>query len=369
LAAIRRCGAGQLRPIPDRLCDILEVPRPDPKQPDEDKNTYVFEKPVTFHHPGSTRTRGRIDLYRLGCFVLEAKQGSSPVQLESKVLTLTSEEDRRPSQPARGTRRWDEAMIRAHGQARNYARALPEWPPFLLVVDVGHCIELYSDFDRMGKGYLHFPDPRSHRIFLEDLKEPEVRKTLRKVWLDPMGLDPSQYAARVTRAVTERLAKLGLSLEHTHHPKEVADFLMRCLFTMFAEDVELLPIEGFTDLLKKHRDKPQYLQPMIEALWKEMNHGGFSVALGQKVLRFNGRFFLNPTALLLTTEQIDLLIEAADADWSEVEPAIFGTLLERARSKQTRRSLEQGTFLVGAVLFCLARRRKSSGNKAPTLLA
>ena len=26
-----------------------------------------------------------------------------------------------------------------------------------------------------------------------------------------------------------------------HDPKDVAEFLMRCLFTMFAEDVELIP--------------------------------------------------------------------------------------------------------------------------------
>ena len=326
-------------PFLSELCDILDLPRPDPKQPDEDKNTYVFEKPVTFHHPGSTRTRGRIDLYRLGCFVLEAKQGSSPVQLEAEVLTLTSEPGRRSSQPVRGTRRWDEAMIRAHGQARNYARALPEWPPFLLVVDVGFCIDLYSDFARMGKGYLPFPDPRSHRILIEDLKDSEVRETLRKVWLDPLSLDPSQYAARVTKKVAEGLAELGLSLEQTQDPKEVADFLMRCLFTMFAEDVGLLPADGFTDLLKKHRNNPQYLQPMIIALWREMDSGGFSVALGQMVLRFNGRFFKNPTALSLTSKQIDLLIKAADTDWSEVEPAIFGTLLERALDPKERHRL------------------------------
>jgi hypothetical protein len=28
-----------------------------------------------------------------------------------------------------------------------YAQAIPdEWPPFLIVVDVGHCMQLYADF-------------------------------------------------------------------------------------------------------------------------------------------------------------------------------------------------------------------------------
>jgi hypothetical protein len=54
------------------LCDLLEVPRPNPATPDEADNAYVFEKGVPLPH-GATE---RIDLYRRGCFVLEAKQGS-----------------------------------------------------------------------------------------------------------------------------------------------------------------------------------------------------------------------------------------------------------------------------------------------------
>jgi hypothetical protein len=44
--------------------------------------------------------------------------------------------------------RRDAAMLRARGQAEQYAKALPEWPPFLIVADVGHSIETYADFTR-----------------------------------------------------------------------------------------------------------------------------------------------------------------------------------------------------------------------------
>ncbi|MFZ2360609.1 MAG: type IIL restriction-modification enzyme MmeI, partial [Anaerolineae bacterium] len=54
------------------LCDALDVPRPDPTVADEADNAYVFEKAV----PLPSGSVGRIDLYRRGCFVLEAKQGS-----------------------------------------------------------------------------------------------------------------------------------------------------------------------------------------------------------------------------------------------------------------------------------------------------
>ena len=47
-------------------------------------------------------------------------------------------------------------MIAARSQADRYARALPGsegWPPFLIVVDVGHSIELFSEFTRSGRLY------------------------------------------------------------------------------------------------------------------------------------------------------------------------------------------------------------------------
>ena len=54
------------------LCDVLGVARPEPKTAYEERNAYVFEKSVPLPHG----TTGGIDLYRRGCFVLEAKQGS-----------------------------------------------------------------------------------------------------------------------------------------------------------------------------------------------------------------------------------------------------------------------------------------------------
>jgi hypothetical protein len=57
------------------------------------------------------------------------------------------------------------------------------------------------------------------------------------------------------------------------------------------------------------------------------------------VLRFNGDLFESVEALPVTAQQLDLLIEAAKADWRDVEPAIFGTLLERALNPGERHRL------------------------------
>lgn len=65
------------KPFLNELCDLLGVPRPDPARPDTAQNAYVFERRVDFAHDPD-RERGRIDLYKQGCFVLEAKQGADP---------------------------------------------------------------------------------------------------------------------------------------------------------------------------------------------------------------------------------------------------------------------------------------------------
>ena len=307
------------------LCQLLDLPRPDPASDDTRDNAYVFERRVDMPHADGSVTRGFIDLYRRGCFILEAKQTGK--ELDSGG--------------------WNSAMLRAQNQADQYARALPNdegRPPFIVVVDVGRSIELYSEFSRSGATYVPYPDPAHHRIRLTDLHDAAIRERLTLLWLDPLKLDPSREAARVTRAIADQLAKLAKSLEADGQPAQrVAHFLMRALFTMFAEDVGLLPaVDGtgaFTSLLHNLRDKPAAFAPALESLWHTMNHGGFDARLMEHIRRFNGGLFSTPDVIPLNREQIDLLLTAVRADWRFVEPAIFGTLLERALDPLERHKL------------------------------
>ncbi len=331
------------------LCTLLEVPPPEPTIPDEDQNTYVFEKAVLFNNGDGTTSQGRVDLYRQRCFVLESKQGSErkDAAQANALAEKTKKQKRRSGTAQRGTLGWDQAMRRAFKQAKGYAEAIPaEWPPFLIVCDVGHCFDLYADFTQSGKNYVPFPDPKNFRIKLERLEDPEVREQFRQIWLNPQELDPAKISAAVTRALAAKLAELAKQLESRRQngeteftPERVANFLMRCLFTMFAEDIGLLPSHGFTESLKKIRTAPDKFAPMIGGLWQTMNTGGFSNLLLEKLLRFNGGLFEDCEALPLSADQMELLIEAGEANWRDVEPAIFGTLLERALDPVERHKL------------------------------
>lgn len=203
-----------------------------------------------------------------------------------------------------------------------------------MVIDVGYTIELYAEFSQTGGIYTPFPDPLTYRIRLADLAKPEVREQLALVWTAPLTLDPAKRAAKVTREIAAKLAELAKSLEACqHNPQDVAHFLMRCLFTMFAEDVGLLDHDSFKNLLKQIKD-PAGFAPTMQELWSKMNIGGYCVALSQVVKRFNGGLFADSRAIPLTRDQLNLLIEAAEKKWNDVEPAIFGTLLERAEEER-----------------------------------
>lgn len=303
------------------LCTLLSLPQPEPASEDTSTNAYVFERRVDIQNPDGSGGRGFIDLYKAGCFVLEAKQTGK---------TLDSQG-------------WDKAMLRAQNQADQYVRALPTSegrPPFIVVTDVGRSLELYAEFSRSGGTYVPFPDPGHHRIRLEDLYNPAIQERLRLLWLQPEKLDPSKIAARVTREISTKLAELARSLElQGHDVQRVALFLKRCLFTVFSEDVGLLPEHGFLHLLESQLERPENFPFALKSLWESMNTGGYSPILNQTVRQFNGGLFQDIDPIALDAQQIRLLIDASRADWRHVEPAIFGTLLERALDPRERHKL------------------------------
>jgi len=277
---------------------------------------------------------------------MEGKQSSKrskskPDPLQQSFLT-EDQQQTKGGQAKRGTRQWDQVMLAARKQAEDYARALPVehgYPPFLLVVDVGHVIEIYADFSGQGKNYAHFPDRRGYRIAMEDLRDPKTQARLAAIWNEPQSLDPARISAEVTNDIAARLAKIARHLEKDHAPNSVADFLMRCLFTMFAEDVGLLPENCFCDLLSDLKDKPESFVPALENFWRTMDKGGYESRLMVALKRFNGSLFKAPKALPLDSEAIVELWIAARRDWRDVEPAIFGTLLESALDKRERSKL------------------------------
>ena len=332
------------------LCRLIGVEAPRGSRTDDAQNNYVFERRVFQDNGDGTVSFGRIDCYKRGAFILEAKQGSEADRAAAErgeddldLFGQTASARLKRGTARRGTPGWAKAMVQAKGQAERYAKALPAdhgWPPFLLVADIGYCIEVYADFSGTGKSYAQFPDRSRYRIMLDDLRDPEVRERLAAIWDAPASLDPAARAARVTRDIADLLATVARRLEKRGHTAErTSGFLMRLLFTMFAEDSGLIPEKSFTNLLKNQRAAPQHLEHQLTALWAAMDAGEFSPALGVPLRKFNGYLFKDRSAIPLDAEELEVLIQAAEHRWTEVEPAIFGTLLERALNAKERAKL------------------------------
>jgi hypothetical protein len=300
------------------LCDALGVKRPDVKG-SVPGDPYCFDKDITIYHPSGKKTSGYIDFYKADHFLIEAKQGS---------------EKSGKGTAKRGTNTYLKAMEAAFVQAIAYTRNLPSKPPFLLTCDIGDHFELWMGFSGDYGGYGARQD-----IGLTALRKPEIFDLFVDIFTDPQKRNPEKIAAKVTREVAADLAELSKRLEGLHEPEEVAHFLMRCIFTMFAEDVGLLKEHLFTDALEtRWLPNPKSFKPEVEALWQAMNDGT-SFGFYGKLLKFNGGLFAEARAFELTKDQLRVLLTAAKREWKDVEPAIFGTLLERALDSKERSKL------------------------------
>lgn len=136
------------------LCHLLGVDAPAGSRTDDKHNDYVFERRVFQDNGDGTQSFGRIDCYKRGCFILEAKQGSegdraaaAKGEADLNLFGQTASARVKRGTARRGTPGWAKAMVQTKGQAERYAKALPAdhgWPQFLLVADIGYWIEVFE---------------------------------------------------------------------------------------------------------------------------------------------------------------------------------------------------------------------------------
>lgn len=301
----RAAERANFQPYLIELCEALGVERPGPAG-----SGYEFELPVKVITRDGVEVSNFIDCYRANYFAIEAKD----------------------EEPGRST---ELLLRRAFGQLRHYASHAPGGlPPYLIVMDVARSAIVW---DRWNGNYGDWQAGR--RVDLARLADHEDdARFLHAIWTDPESLNPRSRAQAVTTEVAGHLANLARSLEGEGYAQErVAQFVMRCVFTMFAEDVGLLANEPFRQILERCTDDPASFEEQAVALWQAMDEG--KKFDWKKLMRFNGHFFRSAEALPLTKHAVAVLRLAALADWQDVEPAIFGTLLTRALDPEERHRL------------------------------
>lgn len=218
-------------------------------------------------------------------------------------------------------------------QATLYARELGNLP--LIITSDLSVIEVNTNFTSSN--------PKTYRVTLDDIERDAkvtgsdltAMQVLRAALHDPAALDPRLARERITQDATRRIGQVAQSLLGRDHERtQVAHFLMRVVFAMFAEDVGLLERGLLTKVLLRAKQYPERSQGYFQELFTAMQHGG--EFWGSDVRHFNGGLFDDGFALAVTAPDADALVAAAKLDWAEVEPAIFGTLFEDSLDAKTR---------------------------------
>ena len=263
------------------LCRLLNLPEPNTADPTG--TSYTFERPVK----KATGGKGFADVWRRGSFAWEYK-GKGKDLTEAYLQLLVYRDDL-------------------------------ETPPLLVVSDLD-TIQVHTNFTGTNKTVTIWTLP--------DLLDDAKRERLRKVWTEPAAFDPTRERIAITEVTMQQFLKVADALKaRAFDPDKTAHFLVKCVFTLFAEDMNLLPRDGFTQLLEAAKDDPKLFKPMAEQLFNLMSTGGVSI-LG-RIPHFNGQVFSDGEAPDLNGREVNYLLEAARQDWQGVSPAIFGTLFER----------------------------------------
>lgn len=110
-------------------------------------------------------------------------------------------------------------------------------------------------------------------------------------------------------------------------------FLSRLLFCFFAEDTDIFPIEGmFTDTLEQHTQKDgSDTHTFLDKLFKVLNTEDNSKEAShfREFPYVNGGLFRDTIiSPKFTKEARKIIIECGDLDWSEINPDIFGSMIQ-----------------------------------------
>ncbi len=284
------------------LCEVLGQPHP--AAADQTGETFTFEKHVSTNDDG----KGFADVWKRGYFGWEYK----------------------------GKHR---DLAEAYRQLLRYREDL-ENPPLLVTCDQER-FEIHTNFTGTR--------PQIYSFTLDDLLSgaptancalPPV-DVLKAVFTEPGLLHPAAIRTRVTESVAAEFAKLANNLEARGiDPQRAAHFLMRLLFCLFADSIGLLPDHLFRQMITSDKGNPLNFARKLRQLFRAMSTPGSTFGV-HDIHYFNGGLFADDEVFDLDWRDLGVLNAAAVLDWSQVEPAIFGTLFERSLDPGKRSQLGQ----------------------------
>ncbi len=93
------------------------------------------------------------------------------------------------------------------------------------------------------------------------------------------------------------------------------------------------------NVLESHRGQADKFPDAARSFLQMMDKGGYDLATQARIRWFNGGLFRYVDPVPVTEDELAALTAAARCDWANVEPAIFGALLEQALDPAERAEL------------------------------
>lgn len=165
------------------------------------------------------------------------------------------------------------------------------------------------------------------------------------------GYGQRQFGSKEQEKASIKAAKLMASLYEAlegsgFDDHEASVFLVRTLFALYADDAGMWERDLFLEFLETRTNEDgSDLGPQLSALYQALSRepSRRMKHLDEIIQRFpyvNGSIFEETIAIpAFDREMRERLLDAAKFNWSEISPAIFGSLFQAVKDKTARREL------------------------------
>jgi len=257
----------------------------------------VFEVGATFEEFGPTdEGSGYMDLYWPDIVIIEMKRPSEGARLEFHRYQVIDY--------------WRNSSDVATGKAA---------PRFLVLCS-------FNRFEVWEPG--RYPKDPVVTFSLEELPD-RYEELLFLASEEPLFLGPRR---ELTIAAANDMVQLYQRLEERAAGEQTIlhTFVLRAVWCLFAEDLGLLPghpVQRIVDLRTRDANRAASdLVHLFEALDKHPGPGRDPLFFEQPYV--DGQLFAESSHVYLDAEELELLGSATEHDWRQVDPTIFGSLLE-----------------------------------------
>jgi len=229
-----------------------------------------------------------------------------------------------------------EDLDKAEEQARDYLTSLdPSLRPPAFIV---------SDFKRIR--IIEVFAGKSVEFALEELPNHLDRFS---AIVGNNGIEVAKVQTQADIKAAKLMSELFIEFEKANYSgHEVSVLLIRVLFLLFGEDTRMFkptPRGLFTDFVEATVPDGSGLGGRLQELFQVLNtpsekRPGTLPAYVKDFPYVNGGLFAENIGIFsFTKEMRDALLKATSYDWSQISPAIFGSLFQFARDKETRREM------------------------------